>query len=307
MTCIRHAYDVRLAEIDLNLLISLDAVLETQNITLAAKQLGRTQPAISHSLRKLRELLDDPILVRTRDGMRPTPRALALRPAVRAALTAAEQVLQAAPAFTPTTAQRTFAITAVDQVAFQVLPALAERLVATPRIRIEARPASSDRMTDQLATELDLAIGVFRDAPAGVHDEVLWKEDFACVVRRGSPAARGAFDLARYVSLRHLLVAPRGLPGSPVDDLLARKGHTRTIALTVPHFLVAPHIVASTDLVWTAPIRLARSFAEQLPLTVRDVPFALPGFTVKMRWHARLDRDPGLAWLRATLHDLAPG
>jgi DNA-binding transcriptional LysR family regulator len=147
---------------------------------------------------------------------------------------------------------------------------------------------------------------VFRDVPANVHDQPLWKEDFVCVVRKGSPAARGPFDLARYLSLRHLFVAPRGLPGSPLDDLLARKGHTRTIALTVPQFLVAPHVVAATDLVWTAPGRLARAAAQSLPLTLRDVPFALPGFTVSMRWHARLDRDPGLAWLRDLLLAIAP-
>ncbi len=138
------------------------------------------------------------------------------------------------------------------------------------------------------------------------HTTSLWKEDFACVVRRGSPGARGPFELARYLSLRHLVVAPRGTPGSPVDDLLARRGQRRTIAVTVPSFLVAPHIVASSDLVWTAPVRLARAYAEQLPLTIRDVPFVMSGFTVSMRWHLRLDRDPGLAWLRETLHAIAP-
>ena len=304
MTCIRQTYAVRLAGIDLNLLISLDAVLETQNITAAAKQLGRTQPAISHALRRLRELLDDPLLVRTREGMRPTPRALELKPAVRAALAAAEVVLQPAPAFDPATAHRTFTVVAVDQVAFQMLPALAGKL--PPGIRIDVRPQASERLAEQLGSELDLAIGVFRDAPTNIRDQKLFDEDFVCVVRRGSAAARGPFDLARYLSLRHLFVAPRGLSSGPLDDLLARKGHRRTIALTVPHFLVAPHIVAATDLVWTASVRLARAFAEHLPLTLREAPLAIPGFSVGMRWHARLDRDPGLAWLKKTLVSVAP-
>jgi DNA-binding transcriptional LysR family regulator len=127
-----------------------------------------------------------------------------------------------------------------------------------------------------------------------------------CVVRKGSAAARGPFDLARYLSLRHLFIAPRGLGGSPIDDQLARKGHRRTIALTVPHFLVAPHIVAATDLVWTAPVRLARAFAEHLPLTLREAPLSIAGFSVGVRWHARLDRDPGLAWLKKTLLEVSP-
>lgn len=297
---------MRLAGIDLNLLTSLDAVLETQNLTVAAKQLGLTQPAVSHALKRLRELLGDDLLVRTKRGMQPTPRALELRPAVRDALAAAAAVLQAAPAFDPATSQRAFSIVAPDQVAFHVFPALANRLIEAPGLRIDLRPAQSDRMTEHLATDLDLAVGVFRDAPAGVRTEPLWKEDFVCVVRKGSPAARGPFDLARYLSLRHLLVAPRGTAGSPLDDLLAKKGHRRTIAMILTHFLVAPQIVATTDLAWTAPGGLARRFAEQLPLTIREPPITPPGFTVSMRWHVRLDRDPGLAWLREMLRELKP-
>jgi DNA-binding transcriptional LysR family regulator len=298
---------VRLAGIDLNLLTSLDAVLEAQSVTLAAKQLGVTQPAVSHALRRLRELLGDPLLVRTARGMRPTPRAIELRPAVRAALAAAEVVLQAAPPFDPATADRVFAISVIDQGAFQLLPKLAARLAEhAPRVRIDVRPIPSERFTDALAGELDLAIGVFRDRPAGVRDEPLWREEFVCVVRRGSAAARGAFDLQRYLSLRHLFVAPRGLPGSPLDEALARRGHRRNVVLTVPHFLVAPEIVATTDLVWTAPVGLARPFAQLLPLTLREPPFPIPGFSIGMRWHLRLDRDPGLAWLRGMLNTVAP-
>ncbi len=301
---IRHVDDVRLAGIDLNLLTSLDAVLETQNLTVAAKRLGLTQPAVSHALKRLRELLGDPLLVRTKRGMQPTPRALELRSAVRDALAAAAVVLQAAPAFDPATSQRVFAIALPDQSAFQILPQLANRLTDAPGIRIDVRPMEHERVREELPRDLDLAISVFRDAPAGMRDQVLFEEDFVCVLRKGSPAARGTFDLARYLACRHVLIAPRGVIGSPLDDLLAKKGHARALSMLVPHFLVAPHIVAATDLVWTAPQRLAKAFAEQLPLTIRDVPFKVPGFSIIMRWHIRLDRDPGLIWLRETLMKL---
>jgi DNA-binding transcriptional LysR family regulator len=307
MTIIRHANDVRLAGIDLNLLTSLDAVLETQSVTRAAKQLGVTQPAVSHALRRLRELLGDPLLVRTASGMQPTPRAVELRPAVRAALAAAEVVLQAAPAFDPATTERTFTIAVVDQGAFQLLPALVARLLRdAPGIRIDIRPMLIDQYTAALNTDLDLAIGLFRDSPSTMRDKPLWREEFACVVRRGSAGSFGPFDLKRYLSLPHLFIAPRGLMGSPLDDALARRGHRRNIVLTLPHFLVAPQIVATTDLVWTAPRNLARAFAEQLPLTLREPPIAVPGFTIVMRWHVRLDRDPGLAWLRTMLEAVTP-
>lgn len=293
---------VRLAGIDLNLLTSLDALLGTQSVTRAARQLGRTQPAVSHALRRLRELLGDELLVRTPKGMQPTPRALELRPAVRTALEAAEAVLQEAPAFDPARAERSFAVTMADQASFLLLPPLVERLAReAPGVRIDVRPAPLHLLAD----EVDLAIGVFFDSPTGVCEEPLFDEVFACVIRRGSAAARGPFDLKRYLSLSHLLIAPRGLPGSPLDDALARAGQRRRVALTVPHFLVAPHVIATTDLVWTAPAALARAFGH-LPLAIREPPFKTNGFSVAMRWHVRLDRDPGLRWLRGMVREVSP-
>jgi DNA-binding transcriptional LysR family regulator len=146
---------------------------------------------------------------------------------------------------------------------------------------------------------------VFRDQPAGARTEPLFREEFACVIRRGSAAARGRFDLKRYLALPHLLVAPRGVPGSPLDERLARAGQRRRVVLMVPHVLVAPHVIATTDLVWTAPGGLARAFGH-LPLVIREPPLRSEGFTVSMRWHVRLDRDPGLRWLRGLFHEVAP-
>lgn len=302
MVGIRHVDTVNLAAIDLNLLTSLDALLVEQNVTRAAKRLGLSQPAVSHALRRLRDLLDDPLLVRDKAGMAATPRALALRGPVRAALDAAEVVLRSKPAFDPATAERTFTISMADQGSFLLLPPLVQRLAReAPGIRVEVRPASH-----QLPDDCELAIGVFEPPPSGVEDEKLWHEDFVCLLRKGSPGARGPFDRKRYVALAHLVVAPRGAPGSFVDDLLARTNERRTVAIRVPHFLVAPHVIAATDLCWTAPESIARVFVEQLPLVTRDVPVRLDGFTITMRWHARMAHDPGLAWLRGVMHELAP-
>lgn len=293
----------RLAGIDLNLLTALDALLEARNVTRAARRLGLSQPAASHALRRLRELLGDELLVRTPSGMAPTPRAVELAPAVRAALEAAELVLRAAPAFDPATAERTFTIVMADQASFLLLPALAARITReAPGVHIACRPGPLDVMSE----DIDLLVGVVRDRPTNARDEPLFDESFACVVRKGSAAARGRFDLDRYVALPHLFVAPRGLPGSPLDEALARHGRRRTIAMTVPHFLVAPHVIAQSDLVWTAPARLARAVAGSLPLVLREPPLAVDGFTVSMRWHQRLDRDVGLAWLRSVLRAVAP-
>lgn len=294
---------MRLAGIDLNLLTSLDALLVEQNVTRAARRLGVSQPAVSHSLRRLRELLGDPLLVRGKTGMAATPRALELRAAVRAALDAAEVVLRAAPIFDPATAERTFVVSMADQQSFLLLPPLVERLAReAPGIRIDVRPPPND----PLPPEIELAVGVFQDTPATIVEEKLWDETFMCVLRKGSALARGDFDRKRYLAASHLLVAPRGTPGSRVDDLLAKAGEHRSVALRVPHFLVAPHVIATTDLVWTAPIAIARVFAEYMPLLLRDPPIRVGAFTVAMRWHARVDGDPGLEWLRGMLRECAP-
>jgi DNA-binding transcriptional LysR family regulator len=298
---------LRLAGIDLNLLTSLDALLDEKNVTRAARRLGVSQPAVSHNLRRLRELLGDPLLVRAPGGMQITPRAAELQPAVRAALEAAEAVLQAAPVFEPARAERTFVLAMMDQAAFQLLPPLIERIAAAaPGITLQLRPPPPDVTVALTEGAIELTIGVFGDSPAGIRHEVLWVEHFACVIRRHGPGTRGPFELARYLARPHLLVAPRGLPGSVVDDLLARTGQRRRITLVVPHFLVAPAIIATSDLVWTAPAGLAHALAERYPLAVRPPPLAIPSFAIALRWHLRLDRDPGLAWLRAQLREVAP-
>jgi len=298
---------VRLAGIDLNLLTSLDVLLDERNVTRAARRLGVSQPAVSHNLRRLRELLGDPLLVRTPRGMQATPRAIELGPAVRAALEAAETVLQAAPRFDPARAERSFVLAMADQAAFQLLPPLVARIAAdAPGITLQLRPPAADLSAALAEGEVELAIGVFGDAPAGMRTEPLWAETFACVVRRRGPGTRGPFDLERYLARPHLLVAPRGRPGSIVDDLLAQGQLRRRIAVVVPHFLVAPAIVATSDLVWTAPAGLARAFAESYALAIRPPPLAIPSFTIALRWHLRLDRDPGLAWLRGMLREVAP-
>lgn len=298
---------MRLAGIDLNLLTSLDVLLDEASVTRAARRLGKTQPAVSHNLRRLRELLGDPLLVRTPHGMQATPRAHELRPAVRAALEAAETVLQAAPRFDPARAERSFVLAMADQAAFQLLPPLVQRLAAAaPGITLQLRPPPADLAAALSEGEFELAIGVFGDSPSGIRSELLWTETFACVVRRGGPGTRGPFDLRRYLARPHLLVAPRGRPGSIVDDLLARDHLRRRVAVVVPHFLVAPAIIAASDLVWTAPAGLAHALAARYALTVRPPPLAIPSFAIAMRWHLRLDRDPGLAWLRSLLREVAP-
>ena len=141
--------------------------------------------------------------------------------------------------------------------------------------------------------------------PAAIHARTLYDERFVCVVRRDHPRVKRTLDLATFAALPHVFIAPRGTPGGVVDEALAKLGLERRVALAVPHFLVAPHVVAGSDLVLTIGARVAYAFAEILPLRVLEPPLEIPSFTVRMIWHERQHHDAGLQWFRALTADVA--
>ncbi len=300
MLSITAMHDVNLSAVDLNLLVALEALLSERSVTRAAERVGLSQPALSHALTRLRTVFDDPLFVRTPRSMEPTPRALSLEGPLRESLRSVRAMLSPPEVFEPAKAKREFSLASADLAEFVLLPKLMASLAAeAPGVDLRVMPWN-DPFGPLTAGELDVAVGVFPDAPAGILRRRVYRDGFVCVMRKESPAARArVFDADRYCAQTHLLVAPRGTPGSHVDAALAKQKRSRRVALMVPHFLVAPHVVAGTDLVWTAPERMARPYAEKLGLVVRPMPVPVRGFTVSMVWHARHDRDPAHAWLRA--------
>lgn len=299
--------DVHIAGIDLNLLVALDALLLERNVTQAARRVGVTQPAMSHALARLRALLDDAILVRSKSGMLPTARARSLEEPIRRALREIEEALRTGPAFDPSTAERTFAIATSDYAELVVLPPLLERLAReAPRIdlRIHAVPENWSTSLEDGVFDLVVVPSV-HETRVGIVRQKLFDEEFVCVLRKGHPAARRGLDLKTFVELPHVLIAPRGRLGGMVDDALAARGLTRRIALTVPHFLVAPMVVASSDLVLTLAERVARTFATMVPLEIREPPIAVRGFTMYQTWHEQRRSDPAHAWLRTLVAEVS--
>lgn len=293
-------YD-ELAGIDLNLVLALDALLAERHVTRAAARLGVTQPAASHALARLRDVLGDPLLVRGPGGaMAPTPRATQLAPQIHKLLGELAGVLRGA-AFDPATARRTFRICTTDYVELVLLPRLVERIARlAPGIDLWVH-SFAEWGDEELATgALDVVIGLPRGAarPAGSYEKRLFDERFACIVRDGHPLARSRLTLARYCAAQHLLVTPRGTPGSLVDDALTAQGKTRRVALAVPHFLVVPHIVAGSDLIATLARRIAAPLAAPLGLAVLPPPVALPKFAIALAWHERNHHDPPHRWFR---------
>jgi DNA-binding transcriptional LysR family regulator len=298
-----------LAGIDLNLLVALDALLAERHVTRAASRLGLTQSATSHALARLRELLADALLVRGPGGtMVPTPLAERLAPQLRRILEELASTLRG-EVFDPATVRRTFHVGASDLVELVLLPALMARiarLAPSVEVWVHTYPEWGDA---ELANgTLDVIVGPGHGTaqrkgarPAGSYEQPLFDDEFTCVMRRKHPLADGRLTLARYAAASHLLVAPRGTPGSLVDTALAALGRSRRIALAVPHFLVVPHIVATTDLIATLATRVARMFADALDLVLMPPPVELPTLQMALGWHERSHRDPAHVWLRQQL------
>lgn len=302
---------MHLEAMDLNLLVALRALLEERHVTRAARRVGLSQPAMSHALARLRGLLDDPLLVRTSKGMQPSARASGIvRPLARA-LEDVERALAAPKAFDPTTSTQTFRIATNDYIELVVLP----RLLATlsreaPGVDVRVASLGSRAFEHLGEGRSDIAIGVVGAMgepipPRGIRSRRLLTDDFVCVVREGHPRLKKRLSLDDFVSLSHALVAPRGKSGSVVDTALAKLGKTRRVAVEVPHFLVAPHIVRETDLILTLARRVARALAPLLGLRQLAPPLELPGFSMAMVWHERQHNDPAHVWLRAVVASAA--
>ncbi len=286
---------------NLNALVALLALVETRSVSEAARRAGISQSAMSHALKGLREQLDDPILVRGAGGLVLTARAEALAPLLASALGELAQALEAPAAWSPATAQRRFSIGTGDYAALLVLPPLLEQLGReAPGIALDVH--STDGHTTLASIEerrIDLAIVRLGASGSALPSRKLIGESFACLVRRGHPGVGKKLTLARFVALPHLLISPSGAGPGIVDQALAERGLSRTIALRVPSFLLAPLVVERSDLVVTAPRRIAERFAATHALELHPTPLPIPSFELHLVWHPRLDADPAHAWLRA--------
>ncbi len=287
--------------IDLNLAVVLDALLKEHSVSRAAKRIGLSQSATSHALARLRAVLGDPLLVRTRHGVTPTARAEAMAAPLADALASLERTLLAAPRFEARTARRRFQIAATDYAELLVVPQmLAAVAKQAPGVDVWVRPMSDDALPALRRGELDLVLGVFPPSAlgGGLHASPLLEDRLVSIVRRGHPLARGKLTPARFAAAHHALIAPRGNPGGPIDDALAERGLRRRIMFATPHFVVAPHAIVDTDLVLTLAERIARFYADQLPLRVLEPPLRLPRIRLAMIWHEQHDADPAHRWLR---------
>lgn len=295
-----------LAGIDLNLLVVLEALLAERHVSRAALRLNRSQPAVSHALARLRHLLDDPLLVRRQGGLEPTARAIEIAPALAEALDGVRHLL-APDDFDPATERRTFRLAMSDYGATVVLSVLLPLLrKRAPYVDLIVSQSSREVMVSQVIDgEIDLAFGVFPGLDRSVRSHRLFEERFACLADGASLGDSRAMDLTTYLERPHALVDLRPEHPSEVDTALAELGHERRVCLTIPHWSVAPRLIASTDLVLTAASRILPPPGDGL--CVFAPPFEIAAFDFTQIWHRRRDGDPAHQWLRSRLRELFDG
>ena len=301
---------VHLGALDLNLIVALDVLLQERNVTRAAARLGITQSATSHALARLRAVTGDPLLVRTSKGMTPTVRAEALGPPIRRALEEVTRALAPPRAFDPRTARGRITLGTSDYGELVLLPRLVELLAQeAPGMDLRVHTIGAELSEPLGAGAIDLAISPLGrgDEASGLVRRRLFEERFVCVVRKGHPLAGKRLTLARFAAASHALISPREKEGGFVDDALSRLGMSRRVAVMVPHFLIAPHLVASSDLVLTLARRVADVLAGPLQLALLEPPreLGLAGFTMSAVWHERTQNDPAQRWMRDRLVELA--
>ncbi len=296
--------------IDLQLLECFDTLMRERNVSRAAERMGLSQSAMSETLARLRDRFDDPLLVRGREGMQPTPRALELAPKVHDIVARLRELSSGPEEFEADACSTRFRLTTSDYTQFLLMPRLVEKLTAVaPLVSVDVLPVNIRRVEEALDLgEIDLAVAYFIDPPQSLKRRPLFRERYVGVARKGHPEIRPDLTVAQFSALRHISVAPSGLTyfSGALDSMLAVDGLSRRIAITSPHFLLAAYLVASSDLVLAIPSRAAHRLSALLPLTVFDIPLALPEIQIAMYWHERSHNSSAHQWFRDQVREALP-
>ncbi|HEX8046551.1 MAG TPA: LysR substrate-binding domain-containing protein [Rhizobium sp.] len=309
-----------IGRIDLNLLKVFDAVYEDRNLVLAGKRLNLTQSAVSHALGRLRGAVGDELFIRTRKGMVPTGRAMAMAPSLRDALRRIEATLGVEP-FSPDTTKRQFVIAANDHLtAVIVAPFLRELQTLAPGVDLIIKPSTRLDLAEQIDLgRIDLAVGIFAEVPSRLNSRTLMSQGEAVLMRKGHPVSRGKLtlrDLAKYplVTLSAGGQEEGAVSGFILDRGLARQSEmfdrdaleealletkeTPRFRVAVPHALAIPALLSETDMLSIVPATLAMALAKSSNLLHRQLPYQAPASTIRAVWHRRDEHDLAHTWLR---------
>ncbi|MGY3726626.1 MULTISPECIES: LysR family transcriptional regulator [Cobetia] len=299
--------------LDLNLLQVLQVLLEECSVTRAAGRLHLSQSAVSKSLARLRAMFDDPLFIRERHGLRPTPRAFGLRGELAELLSRLEH-LSAPPTFTPATSRRRFQLAVLESAWATLMPSCTRALTqALPLGSLEISRWQADCLNLMERGLLDIGLGAHdhpTDTPSeppalprGFHSHTLWRDDHVMLLRDGHPLLERSVPLTleEFATLDHVQATCEGRSRWSLDERLERHGAPRRIKVLVPDFRDALSIVAHSELIFCAPRSFAQASRQQHGLVIRELPLKLPALSYRLIWHASHEQDPGHRWLRQSL------
>lgn len=291
-----------LRSFDLNLLRVLDALISERNVTQAGKKLGRSQPAVSNSLRHLRILLNDDLFVRGPNGLMLTPRAEAIRQPLNEAIALIEGSLLEDASFDPALATGVYRLSTPDRLSLAVVPPLFDRLRRlAPKMALHVMTADRKQASDLLDEDrIDLALGRLDKQPRHLNAAFLLDEEFFCVFRRSHPIlkSKSKFNIATVLSFPHVVVNATGGSAAIFDDLLSRHNLERNALVAVSNFTAVPHLLARSDMIGVFTRLASEVLEKSFGLTKRRVPLNIGQVTTNMAWHVRNEKDKKHAWLR---------
>ena len=294
---------MRFNKLDLNLLVALDAMLTERSVIRAATRLNLSPSATSNALARLRDYFEDELLVQVGRKMELTPRAEGLLDAVRDVLVRVDSAIAIPPQFVPSESERVFRIFVSDYAqAIFVRHVLALAHEQRSTVGFDFLPQEFNPQRALERGEVDLLI-IPKNFNSPDHpEEVLYQEEFVCVVSRDSYLAQGALTFDRYVGARHVEMRPSSTDGQSFESrLFTRHGVARQIAVTTYSFSAMPALVVGTDLIATVHARLARQAALTLPIVLLPPPMEIKAMEQAVQWHKYRTHDPGLVWLRGLL------
>jgi DNA-binding transcriptional LysR family regulator len=296
-----------LGRFDLNLLVVFDAVLRERSVTRAAERLCLSQPAVSHALNRLRQLLDDRLFVRGPAGMEPTPRALQLAVVLQRTLEDLRNAVQPV-GFDPAASQRMFRIAVNNYAAAVVAPGLVRACrIAAPGVRLSIRPSGSMELEGALERgELDLAVSARSLGSSRITSHTIFMDDYVALTRRDHPSVAGPLTLEAFARLPRVTVSSSGDDTSFVEKSLATAGLRQEVVADAPYLSLVV-LLATTDMVALLARRFAEAVAAKPAMMVSDLKFATPAIPCVISWRRHLEDDPAHIWLRRMIAEVAPG
>jgi DNA-binding transcriptional LysR family regulator len=291
--------------VDIRLLEIFDEIYKTRSVSRAGENLGVAQTTVSLALGRLRKAFNDPLFVRTADGMVPTPHACELLPPLRQALDLLRSATRQHVVFDPAQSDRKFRISMTDISHVYLLPALINRLgKVAPSLHVEILRITVETAKMLESGDSDLAVGYMPELEAGFYQQRLFDDGFACVVRKGHPRIDARMTPALYKRENHVEVTAVGTGHDLVERALQRLRIERSVHLILPTLPGLGNLIANTDLIATVPIRVADTLVRIAQVKSLAPPFQLPTFAIKQHWHERYHHDRANRWLRSVLSDL---